>query len=145
MTVFHNSCCDYHEITARPLDCARSGYLHTICAGVTKEKISSLRTQTAVSTILGHAFTQTGPDRAAVSPTTLAALAPASHTSSTSVCRFHACKLHQFHQRLQVSRLQVAPAPSGFHAVVQILDILHAVRARFIWRLHAAFLSVSFC
>ena len=42
-------------------------------------------------------------DRAAVSPTTLADLAPASHTSSTSVCRFLACKMHQFHQRLQVS------------------------------------------
>ena len=68
-------------------------------------------------------------DRAAVSPTTLAALAPASHTSSTSVCRFHACKLHQFHQRLQVS---ITPVPSGFHAVVRILDILHGVRARFI-------------
>ena len=33
-------------------------------------------------------------DRAAVSPTTLAAFAPASHTSSTSVCRFHASANH---------------------------------------------------
>ena len=39
-------------------------------------------------------------DRAAVSPTTLADLAPAAHTSSASVCRFLACKLQQFHQRL---------------------------------------------
>ena len=43
LTVFHNLCRDYHEITAPPLDCARSGYLHTICSVVTKEKISSLR------------------------------------------------------------------------------------------------------
>ena len=85
-------------------------------------------------------------DRAAVSPTTLAALAPASHTSSTSVCRFHACKLHRFHQRSAsagLSFLQITPDPSGFHAVVRILDILHGVRAHFIWRLHAAFLSPS--
>ena len=33
-------------------------------------------------------------DRAAVSPTTLAALAPVSHTSSTSVCRYHASANH---------------------------------------------------
>ena len=61
MTVFHNFFCDYHEITAPPLDCAQSGHLHTICSVVTKKKkISSLRLMTAVSTILGQVFTQTG-------------------------------------------------------------------------------------
>ena len=94
MTVFHNLCRDYHEITPPPLDCARSGYLHTICSVVTQKEDFITTTQTAVSTILGHVFTQTGFDRAAVSPTTLAALAPASHTISTSVRRFHASASH---------------------------------------------------
>ena len=101
MTVFHNLCRDYHEITAPPLDCARSGFLHTICSVVTKEKISSLRLRLLSQQYLAK-FSHRQVDRAAVSPTTLAALAPASHTSSTSVRRFHACKLHRFHQRLQV-------------------------------------------
>ena len=43
MIVIHNLCRDYHEITAFPLDCARSGYLHTVWSVVSKEKISSLR------------------------------------------------------------------------------------------------------
>ena len=51
-------------------------------------------TQTAVSTITWPSFHTDRTDRAAVSPTTLAAFAPASHTSSTSVCRFHAPANH---------------------------------------------------
>ena len=83
---------------------------------------------------------------------------PSFHTDR--IDRAAVCKPHQFHQRLQVSSLQIAqvpsasatftllqitPVPSRFHAVVRILNILHGVRARFIWRRHAAFLSVSFC
>ena len=104
MTVFHNLCRDHCEITAPPLDCARSNKLHTICSVVTKEKISSPRLGLLSQQYLAKFSHRSRFDCAAVSPTTLAALAPASHTSSPSVCRFHACKLHQFHQRLQVSR-----------------------------------------
>ena len=92
--VFHNLCLDYHEITAPPLDCARSGYLHTICSVVTGGRDFITTTQTAVSTILGHVFTQT---RLTALPS------HQQHLQPTCVCRFHACKLHQFHQRLQVS------------------------------------------
>ena len=142
MTVFHNLCRDYHEITAPPLDCARSGYLHTICSIVTKEKISSLRLR-----LLSQQYFHTDRiDRAAVSPTILVAPSPASHTNSTNVCKF---------SRLQIAPipsasaglllLQITPVPSRFHATIRILNILHGVRARFICRLHAAFSSVSFC
>ena len=90
MTVFHHLCRDHHEITAPPLDCARSGHLHTICSVVTKDKISSPQLR-----LLSHntwpSFHTDRIDRAAVSPTTLADLAA---TSSTSVCSFLACKLH---------------------------------------------------
>ena len=62
----------------------------------TQEKIFITTTQTVVSTILGQVFTQTG---LTVSPTTLAALAPASHTSSTSVrtAIFHCFIFSFFH------------------------------------------------
>ena len=144
MTVFHNSCRDYHEITAPPLD-ARSGYLHTPCSVVTKEKISSLRLRLLSQQYLAKFSHMQDSPRCR-------------HTNNT--CSSCARKPHQFHQRLQVSRLhiapvpsasasllllQITPAPSGLNAVVRILDILRGVRARFIWRLHAAFLSVSFC
>ena len=127
MTVFHNLCRDYHEITPH-LDCARSGYLHTICSVVHKREYFIITTQTAVSTILGQVFTNR-IDRAAVSPTTLAALAPESHTSSTSVCMFHVAPVPSAFAGF--SLLQITPVPSGFHAVVRILDILHGVGARF--------------
>ena len=133
MTVFHNLCRDYHEITAPPLDCARSGYLHTIC--FSRHKREDFHHYDLIC-----CFNNTWPnfltdriDRTAVSP--------------TNTCSSCARKPHQFHQRLQLSRLQIAPVPSasaglsllqitpvplGFLAVVQILDILHGVRARFI-------------
>ena len=95
MTVFHNLCRDYHEITAPPLDCARSGHLHTICSVVTKEKISSLRLRLPSSTILGQVFTQTGFDpRCRHNQQHLQLLRPQAtpvHTSVPQVSRF--CKL----------------------------------------------------
>ena len=145
MTVFHNLCRDYHEITAPHLDCARSGHLHTICSVVKKEKISSPRLRLLSQQYLSQVFTQTRSDRAAVPPTTLAAscarqatpvppasagFTPANCTSSISVCRFHS--LLQItpvpSTSASLSHLQITPVPS--HAVVRILDILHGVRAR---------------
>ena len=76
MTVFHNVCRDCHEITALPLDCARSGYLRTICFSRHKREDFITATQTAVLTILGQVFTQTG--LTALPSHQLAALAPAS-------------------------------------------------------------------
>ena len=40
VTVFHNSCRDQHQISAPPLVCARSGYMHTICSDVTQTVVS---------------------------------------------------------------------------------------------------------
>ena len=108
MTVFHNLCRDYHEITAPPLDCARSGYMHTICSVVTKEMIFITTTQTAVSTTLGQVLTQTGltalpshqqhlqllrPQATTVPPAS-ASFMPANCTSSISVCRSLASANH---------------------------------------------------
>ena len=96
MTVFHILCRDYHEITAPPLDCTIWLFAHDLFSRHKREE-SSLR----LGLLSQHAwpsFHTDRIDRAAVPPTTLAALAPASHTSSTRVCRFNACKLHQFHQ-----------------------------------------------
>ena len=47
--MFHNQCRDHHEITAPPLVCARSGYLHTICSDVTQRKGFITTPQTVVS------------------------------------------------------------------------------------------------
>ena len=117
MTVFHNLCRDQHEITAPPLDCARSGYLHTICSVVTKEKISSLRLRLS-SLNTRPSFRTDRSDRAAVSPTILAALAQASHTSSMSVCRSLASANHTSSIRIPRSSPDLGyPAwcPSSFH------------------------------
>ena len=143
MTVFHNLCRDYHEITAPPLDCARSGYLHTICSVVTKEKISSLRLRLLSQQYLAkfsHRKDLTAlpshqqhlqllrPQATPVQPAS-AGFTPANCTGPSASAGF--------------LLLQITPVPSGFHAVVRILNILHGVRARFIWRLHAAFSAVS--
>ena len=76
-TVFHNLCRDQHEISAPPLVCARSGYLHTICSDVTQRKAFHHYISDCHLTILGRAFTQIDRiDRAAVH-TILADLIPA--------------------------------------------------------------------
>ena len=96
MTVFHNLCRDYHEITAPPLDCARSGYLHTICSVVTKEKISSPRLR-----LLSQQY-----------------LAKFSHRQDLTVLPSH-------QQHLQLLRPQAVPVPSasaGF-SLLQITDL----------------------
>ena len=114
MNVFHNLCRDYHEFTAPPLDCARSGYLHTICSHRHKREDFITTTQTAVSTILGQVFTQTGltalpshqqhlqllrPQATPVPPAS-AGFSPASCTSSISVCRSLASANHTSSNRI---------------------------------------------
>ena len=61
MTVFHNLCRDYHEITAPPLDCVCTVWLfaHDLPSRHKREDFI-ITTQTAVSTMLGQVFTQTG-------------------------------------------------------------------------------------
>ena len=147
MTVFHNLCRDHHEITAPSSRlCTIWLFAHDLFSRHKKEDFITT-TQTAVSTILGQVFTQTGltklpshqqhlqnfrPQATPVPPAS-AGVSPASCTSSTSVCRFLACKLQQFSQRLQVSCFcKSHQFLSGFHAVVRILNIPHGVRARFI-------------
>ena len=106
MTVFHNFCRDYHEITAPPLDCARSGYLHTICSDETKEKISSVRLRLLSQQYLAKFSHRRDGPRCRL---------------TNNTCSSCAGKPHQFHQRLQVSRFcKITPVPSGFHAVVRI-------------------------
>ena len=123
MTVFHNLCRECHEITAPPLDCARSGYLHTICS-----------VHCDSDGCLNNTWPSFHTDR----------IGPRCRLTNNP-CSSCARKPHQFHQRLQVSRLQIASVPSGFHAVVRISDFLHGVRARFIQHRHAAFSAISFC
>ena len=83
---FNNFCLDCHEMTASPLDSARSDYLHTmICSVVTKKRISSLHDSDCCLNNIWPSFTQTGLDRCC-------------HTNNT--CSFCARKPHQFHQRL---------------------------------------------
>ena len=118
MTVFHNLCRDYHEITAPTLDCAPSGYLHTICSVVTKEKISSLRLRLLSQRCLAKIFTKKG----------LTALP--SHQQHLQLLHPQATPVPPASASLAL--LQITPVPSGFHAVVEILDILHRVRDRFI-------------
>ena len=108
MTVFQNFCRDYHEITAPPLDCARSGYLHTICSVVTKEKISSLQLR-----LLSQQYLAKFSDRqdltalpshqqhlqllrpqATPIPPASAGFTPANCTGSISVCRSLASANH---------------------------------------------------
>ena len=118
MTVFHNLCRNFHEITAPPLDCARSGVAHDLFSRHKREDFITT-TQTAVSTILGQVFTQTG----------LTALP--SHQQHLQLLRPQAAPVPSAFAGFTL--LQFAnPVPSGFHAVVWILDILHGVRARFI-------------
>ena len=122
MTVFHNSCRDYHENTAPPLRlCTIWPSAHDLFSRHTKEKILSLRLRLLSQQYLAK-FSQRQIDRAAVS---------LQHSSC-------ARKPHRFYQRLQVSRLQISripsafaglsllhitPLPSGFHAVIRILDM----------------------
>ena len=117
MTVFHNLCRDHHEINAPPLDCARSGDLHTICSVVTQEMTSSPRLR-LLSNKTGQLFTQTG----------LTALP--SRQQHLQTLRPQGTPLPPASAGLFF--LQIAPVPSGFHAVVRILNILRGVRARFI-------------
>ena len=100
MTVFHNLCRDHHEITAPSSRlCTIWLFAHDLFSR--HKRISSLTTQTAVSTILGQVFTQTGltklpshqqhlqilrPQATPVPPAP-AGFSPASCTSSISVCR----------------------------------------------------------
>ena len=113
MTVFHNLCRDDHEISAPPLDCARSGYLHTICSVVTKEKISSLRLRLLSQQHLAkfsHRQDLTvlpshqqhlrllRPQATPVPPAS-ASFTPANCASSISVLQVSCfCKSYQFHQ-----------------------------------------------
>ena len=108
MTVFHYLCRDYHETTAPPLNCARSGYLHTICSVVTKEKISSLRLRLSsqqYSAEFSHRQDLTAlpshqqhlqllRPQATPVPSASAGFTSASCTSSISVCRFLASANH---------------------------------------------------
>ena len=75
-------------------------------------------TQTAVSTIIGQVFTQTG----------LTALP--SHQKHLQLLRPQATPVPPASAGFTL--LQITPVPSRFHAVVWFLDILHGVRARFI-------------
>ena len=60
MTVFHNLCRDYHEITAPPLDCVCTIWLFARdLPSRHKREDFIITTQTAVSTMLGQVFTQT--------------------------------------------------------------------------------------
>ena len=101
MTLFHNLCRDHQEITAPPLVCARSGHLHTICSVVTKEKISSLQLRLLSQQYLAKFSHRQDLTALPSHQQHLQLLRPQAHTSSP----------HQFHQRLQVSRLQIAPVP----------------------------------
>ena len=130
MTLFHNLCRDYHEITAPPLDCARFGYLHTICCHKREDFITT--TQAAVSTTLGQVVTQTGltalpshqqhlqllrPQATPVPPAS-AGFTPANCTSSISVCRSFASANHTSSVRIPRSSPDLGyPAwcSSSFH------------------------------
>ena len=94
MTVFHDLCRDLQEINQRIYRLRTIWLFANDLLSCHKREDFITTTQTAFSTILGQVFTQDRIDRAAVSPTTLADLAPASHTSSTSVCRFLASANH---------------------------------------------------
>ena len=107
MTVFHNLCRDYHEITAPPRDCARAGHLHTICSVVTEEKISSLRlrlsqqywakffTQTGLTALTSHQqHLQLLRPQATPVPPASTGFTPANCTGSISVCRSLASANH---------------------------------------------------
>ena len=94
MTVFHNLCRDHYEFTAPPLSTVHDLAIRARSAQSSqKEKISSLRLRLLSQQYL-LSFHTDRIDRAAVSPTTLAVLAPASRTSSISVCKFHASANH---------------------------------------------------
>ena len=120
------------KFTAPPLDCARSGYLHTICSQSSQKRRFHHYDSDCCLNNTWPSFHTDRIDRCC--------------RLTNNTCSSCARKPHQFHQRLQVSRLQIAPVPSasaglsllqitpvssGFHAVVRILDILHGVRARF--------------
>ena len=118
MTVFHDLCRDLQEINQRISRLRTIWLFANDLLSRHKREDFITTTQTAFSTILGQVFTQDRIDRAAVSPTTLADLAPASHTSSSSVCRFLASANHTISIRIPRSSPDLehpAKCSSSFH------------------------------
>ena len=87
--MFHNLCRDQHEISAPPLVCARSGYLHTICSDVTQRKGFHHYISDCRLSILGRVFTQTG--LTALPSRRFSQISyPQFHDSASHAIRFHA-------------------------------------------------------
>ena len=87
--MFRSLCRDHHEISAPPLVCARSGYLHTICSGVTQRRGFHHYISYCRLSILGRVFTQIGLT-ALPSRRFLQISCPQSHNSASHATRFHA-------------------------------------------------------
>ena len=84
--MFHNLCGDHHEISAPPLVCARSRYLHTICSSVTQRKDFITQHLRLLSRDTRPSLQNDRMDRAALQ-TILADLMSARHTIRNRVPR----------------------------------------------------------